>query len=76
VKYDNHDKKKKNEEDEKVPGDVLGLSDENPNVKLPHPPSDGSTPRGIEVGEEKRHSGTEDLRPAKVVGGAVEREDL
>jgi hypothetical protein len=43
------------------PGDVLGISNpEGP--KLPHPPSDGSTPRGIEVrGEPKRHWGNEDV---------------
>jgi hypothetical protein len=43
------------------PGDVLGVSRaEGP--KLPHPPSDGSTPRGIEVrpGPE-RHWGNEDI---------------
>ena len=45
----------------KQPGDVLGVS--NPGgPKLPHPPSDGSTPRGIEVrGEPKRHWGNEDI---------------
>jgi hypothetical protein len=43
------------------PGDVLGISNpEGP--QLPHPPSDGSTPRGIEVrGEPKRHWGNEDI---------------
>jgi hypothetical protein len=43
------------------PGDVLGISNpEGP--KLPHPPSDGSTPRGIEVrGEPPRHWGNEDI---------------
>jgi len=49
--------KNKNEK----PGDVLGIS--NPGgPKLPHPPSDGSTPRGIDVrGERRRHWGTEDI---------------
>ena len=43
------------------PGDVLGIS--NPGgPKLPHPASDGTTPRGIEVrGEPKRHWGNEDV---------------
>jgi hypothetical protein len=55
VKYT--DKKAKKEQ----PGDVLGIS--NPGgPKLPHPPSDGSTPQGIEVrGEPGRHWGTEDI---------------
>jgi hypothetical protein len=52
-------KAKKNRKQQ--PGDVLGIS--NPaGPKLPHPPSDGSTPRGIEVREEpKRHWGDEDI---------------
>jgi hypothetical protein len=43
------------------PGDILGISNvEGP--KLPHPPSDGSTPHGIEVrGERPRHWGAEDV---------------
>ena len=51
--------KKKNKKEQ--PGDVLGIS--NPGgPKLPHPPSDGSTPQGIEVrGERPRHWGTEDI---------------
>jgi hypothetical protein len=51
----NKDKKKKQ------PGDILGVSNpEGP--KLPHPPSDGSVPRGIEVrGERPRHWGNEDI---------------
>ncbi|HUP41102.1 MAG TPA: hypothetical protein VM115_13345 [Vicinamibacterales bacterium] len=49
----------KNEKEQ--PGDVLGVS--NPaGPKLPHPPSDGSTPRGIDVrGERPRHWGNEDI---------------
>lgn len=53
---------KDNQDNEKEqPGDVLGIS--NPaGPKLPHPPSDGSTPLGIEVrGEPKRHWGNEDI---------------
>jgi len=52
----------KNDNDKKEqPGDVLGIS--NPaGPKLPHPPSDGSTPQGIEVrGEPKRHWGNEEM---------------
>lgn len=66
VKYTKKHKKDEN------PGDVIGLSDERADVKIPHPPSDGSTPRGIEVGEEKRSDGTGNLRPAKVTGGGAE----
>jgi hypothetical protein len=52
---------KKNKAKKEHPGDVLGIS--NPGgEKLPHPPSDGSTPQGIEVrGERPRHWGTEDI---------------
>ena len=53
---------KDNKSDEKEqPGDILGIS--NPGgPKLPHPPSDGSTPQGIDVrGERPRHWGNEDI---------------
>jgi hypothetical protein len=52
---------KKDKDEKEQPGDVLGVS--NPaGPKLPHPPSDGSTPRGIEVrGEPTRHWGNEDI---------------
>jgi hypothetical protein len=52
-------KKDKNKKEQ--PGDVLGIS--NPGgPKLAHPPSDGTTARGIEVrGEPKRHWGNEDI---------------
>ena len=52
---------KKNKNKKEQPGDVLGVS--NPaGPKLAHPPSDGTTPRGIEVrGEPKRHWGNEDI---------------
>jgi hypothetical protein len=54
VEYNKKDKKEQ-------PGDVLGIS--NPGgPKLPHPPSDGSTPQGIDVrGERPRHWGNEDI---------------
>ena len=64
-----YSKKRKKDEN---PGDVIGLSDQRPEVKIPHPPSDGSTPRGIEVGEEERHDATGDRSPAKVTGGGAE----
>jgi len=53
----NHNKSDKNVQ----PGDILGIS--NPGgPKLPHPPSDGSTPQGIDVrGERPRHWGNEDI---------------
>jgi hypothetical protein len=52
---------RKNKAKKEHPGDVLGIS--NPGgEKLPHPPSDGSTPQGIEVrGERPRHWCTEDI---------------
>ena len=53
---------KDNKRDKKEqPGDILGIS--NPGgPKLPHPPSDGSTPQGIDVrGERPRHWGNEDI---------------
>jgi hypothetical protein len=52
---------KKNKNKKEQPGDVLGIS--NPGgPKLAHPPSDGTTSRGIEVrGEPKRHWGNEDI---------------
>ena len=52
---------KRKNDGQKVPGDILGLTDDRSGVKLPHPASDGSTPQGIEVRDEyKRHWGTED----------------
>ena len=52
----------KNKEDkDKQPGDVLGISHSGAS-KLPHPPSDGSVPQGIEVrSERQRHWGNEDI---------------
>jgi hypothetical protein len=51
------DKKNK----DKQPGDVLGVSRAG-GPKLDHPPSDGSTPRGIDVrGDRPRHWGNEDV---------------
>lgn len=58
---------KKNKEDQ--PGDVLGISNAG-GPALPHPPSDGTTPRGIEVrGEPKRHWGNEDIPQSDGVTG-------
>ena len=61
-------KSTKKDENEQ-PGDVLGIS--NPGgPQLPHPPSDGTTPRGIEVrGETKRHWGNEDIPQSDGVSG-------
>ena len=51
--------KKKNKKDQ--PGDILGISKVD-GPQLPHPPSDGSTPKGIDVRPERsRHWGTEDI---------------
>jgi len=53
--------KSNKKQDTEQPGDILGIS--NPGgPKLPHPPSDGSTPRGIDVrSERERHWGDEDI---------------
>jgi len=55
--------------DNKQPGDILGVSRaEGP--KLPHPPSDGSGARGIEVrSEPERHWGNEDIPQSDGVSG-------
>jgi hypothetical protein len=43
------------------PGDILGIS-KTEGPSLPHPPSDGSTPQGIDVRTERsRHWGNEDV---------------
>ena len=58
MKFNENDKDTKETEQ---PGDVLGVSRAG-GPQLPHPPSDGSTPAGIEVrGERKRHWGIEDI---------------
>ncbi len=52
----------KRKDEPTVPGDILGLSDDRSAVKLPHPPSDGSVPQGIDVVEERpRHWGADEL---------------
>jgi len=51
-------------------GDILGLSDDNTGVKLPHPPSDGSVPEGIDVVEHRRHWGADELKRSDGVTGA------
>ena len=51
------------------PGDVLGVSRAT-GPQLPSPPSDGSTPSGIEVrGERPRHWGNEDIPQSDGVSG-------
>jgi hypothetical protein len=51
------------------PGDVLGVS-RAAGPQLPSPPSDGSTPSGIEVrGERPRHWGNEDIPQSDGVSG-------
>ena len=53
---------KSTKKDEKEqPGDILGIGHA-AGPSLPHPPSDGSTPQGIDVRPERgRHWGTEDI---------------
>jgi hypothetical protein len=51
------------------PGDVLGVSHAG-GPQLPHPPSDGTTPSGIEVrGDRPRHWGNEDIPQSDGVSG-------
>ena len=53
--------KSQNSQNNEQPGDVLGISRSGAS-KLPHPPSDGSVPQGIEVRTEReRHWGNEDI---------------
>jgi len=50
-------------------GDILGLSEAATGPKLPHPPSDGTVPAGIEVrGESDRRWEDEDINQS---GGAT-----
>ena len=60
---------KKDDDKNKVPGDVLGLTDDKTGVKLPHPPSDGSTPAGIELEKNTRHWGADELNRSKGATG-------
>jgi hypothetical protein len=60
---------KKEDKKDKVPGDVLGLTDDRTGVKLPHPPSDGSVASGIEVEKETRHWGADELQRSKGATG-------
>lgn len=51
------------------PGDVIGVSGAT-GPRLPSPPSDGSTPRGIDVrGDRPRHWGNEDIPQSDGVSG-------
>jgi hypothetical protein len=59
----------KKDKTNKVPGDVLGLTDDKTGVKLPHPPSDGSIPSGIELEHDRRHWGADELERNKGVTG-------
>jgi hypothetical protein len=60
---------KKQDKKNRVPGDVLGLTDDKSGVKLPHPPSDGSTPSGIEFEKNTRHWGADELNRSKGATG-------
>ncbi len=60
---------KKEDKKNKVPGDVLGLTDDKTGVKLPHPPSDGSIPPGIELEKNTRHWGADELNRSKGATG-------
>jgi hypothetical protein len=60
---------KKTDKKNKVPGDVLGLGGDRTGATLPHPPSDGSTPSGIEFEKNTRHWGADELNRSKGATG-------
>ena len=60
--------------DKKKAGDVLGISDSPPSAGIPQATTDhGGHPKGIELGEHKRHWGNEDLQTS---GGATGAEPI
>jgi hypothetical protein len=62
--------KRKRAEKPKMEGDVLGISDSPPEAELPRATSDrGGHPEGIELGERRRHTGADELRPSKGATG-------
>jgi len=60
----------KNKKDKKMGGDILGLSDTPASTKIPQATTDhGGHPKGIEIGEYRRHSGSDELQPSKGATG-------
>jgi hypothetical protein len=60
---------KKQDKQNRAPGDVLGLTDDKTGMKLPHPPSDGSGASGIELEKNTRHWGADELNRSKGATG-------
>ena len=51
-------------------GDILGISDTPASTTIPQATTDhGGHPKGIEIGEYKRHSGSDELTPSKGATG-------
>lgn len=60
----------KNKKDKKMGGDILGLSDTPASTTIPQATTDhGGHPKGIEIGEYRRHSGADELTPSKGATG-------
>jgi hypothetical protein len=59
----------KHKKDKKMGGDILGISDTPASTKIPQATTDhGGHPKGIEIGEYRRHTGADELHPS---GGAT-----
>ena len=59
----------KRKREKKMGGDVLGISDTPASTTIPQATTDhGGHPKGIEIGEYRRHSGSDELHPT---GGAT-----
>ena len=60
----------RNKKDKKMGGDILGLSDTPASTTIPQATTDhGGHPKGIEIGEYRRHSGSDELTPSKGATG-------
>ncbi len=65
---------KHNKKDKKHMGDVLGISDTPGSTHIPRATTDhGGHPEGIEIGEQPRHSGIDDLQPSQGVTGVSKK---
>jgi hypothetical protein len=61
---------KKKNSDKKQTGDVLGISDSPASARIPQATTDhGGHPKGIELGERRRHWGADELQPSKGATG-------
>jgi len=60
----------RNKKDKKMGGDILGISDTPASTTIPQATNDhGGHPRGIEIGEHRRHSGADELERSKGATG-------